>query len=121
MTEKARSSSDPAVRMYARMIMRKLSRGGGNGDEIRMGILNIMRDHGIKEGSRGVRRFAIVHVGLGFWVLHCYEPIVAGGSSCGMLLWPVCLFWGAACHPWYCNVGLTITRSQQSTGLPAYA
>eukprot|EP00882_Tetradesmus_deserticola_P013501 GHRQ01014333.1.p2 GENE.GHRQ01014333.1~~GHRQ01014333.1.p2 ORF type:complete len:240 (+),score=111.68 GHRQ01014333.1:1275-1994(+) len=53
MTEKARSSSDPAVRMYARMIMRKLSRGGGNGDEIRMGILNIMRDHGIKEGSRG--------------------------------------------------------------------
>lgn len=53
-TEKARSSSDPAVRMYARMTLGKLSRGGGNGDEIRMGILNIMRDHGIKEGNRGV-------------------------------------------------------------------
>lgn len=53
-TEKARSSSDPAVRMYARMTLRKLSRGGGNGDEIRMGILNIMRDFGIKEGARGV-------------------------------------------------------------------
>ncbi|WIA21598.1 hypothetical protein OEZ85_000786 [Tetradesmus obliquus] len=52
-TEKARSSSDPAVRMYARMTLGKLSRGGGNGDEIRMGILNIMRDHGIKEGNRG--------------------------------------------------------------------
>jgi hypothetical protein len=31
--------------MYARMTLGKLSRGGGNGDEIRMGILNIMRDH----------------------------------------------------------------------------
>lgn len=55
MTEKARSSPDPAVRMYARMVLSKLSRGGGNGDEIRMGILHIMRDHGIKEGNRGVR------------------------------------------------------------------
>jgi alpha-glucan,water dikinase len=41
--------------MYARVTLSKLSRGGGNGDEIRMGILNIMRDHGIKEGNRGVR------------------------------------------------------------------
>jgi hypothetical protein len=38
------------------MTLGKLSRGGGNGDEIRMGILNIMRDHGIKEGNRGVSR-----------------------------------------------------------------
>lgn len=52
--EKARSAPDPAVRMYCRMTLSKLSRGGGNGDEIRMGILNIMRDHGIKEGNRGV-------------------------------------------------------------------
>lgn len=52
--DKARSSPDPAVRMYGRMTLAKLSRGGGNGDEIRMGILNIMRDHGIKEGNRGV-------------------------------------------------------------------
>jgi hypothetical protein len=36
------------------MTLGKLSRGGGNGDEISMGILNIMRDHGIKEGNRGV-------------------------------------------------------------------
>jgi alpha-glucan,water dikinase len=53
-SEKARTSPDPAVRMYARVTLSKLSRGGGNGDEIRMGILNIMRDHGIKEGNRGV-------------------------------------------------------------------
>jgi alpha-glucan,water dikinase len=52
--EKGRSSPDPAVRMYCRMTLSKLSRGGGNGDEIRMGILNIMRDFGIKEGNRGV-------------------------------------------------------------------
>lgn len=52
--EKARTAPDPAVRMYCRMTLSKLSRGGGNGDEIRMGILNIMRDHGIKEGNRGV-------------------------------------------------------------------
>jgi hypothetical protein len=39
--------------MYCRIAC-KLSRGGGNGDEIRMGILNIMRDNGIKEGNRGV-------------------------------------------------------------------
>jgi hypothetical protein len=53
MAEKARSTA-PAVRMYGRMLLSKLSRGGGNGDEIRMGILNIMRDFGIKEGNRGV-------------------------------------------------------------------
>jgi alpha-glucan,water dikinase len=29
-----------------------LPRGGGNGDDIRMGILHIMRDNGIKEGHR---------------------------------------------------------------------
>lgn len=51
---KARSAADPAVRMFCRMTLSKLSRGGNNGDEIRMGILNIMRDHGIKEGNRGV-------------------------------------------------------------------
>eukprot|EP00775_Hariotina_reticulata_P004810 gene4810-5058_t len=50
---KARSAVDPAVRMFCRITLSKLSRGGGNGDEIRMGILNIMRDHGIKEGNRG--------------------------------------------------------------------
>jgi hypothetical protein len=29
-----------------------LPRGGGNGDDIRHGILNVMRENGIKEGHR---------------------------------------------------------------------
>ena len=40
--------------MYARMALSGLPRGGGNGDDIRMGILNIMRANGIKEGHRPV-------------------------------------------------------------------
>ena len=36
------------------MCMEMLPRGGGNGDDIRMGILNIMRANGIKEGHRPV-------------------------------------------------------------------
>jgi alpha-glucan,water dikinase len=31
-----------------------LPRGGGNGDDIRMGILHIMRANGIREGHRPV-------------------------------------------------------------------
>ena len=42
------------MRAWARRSLAKLSRGGGNGDEIRMGILNIMRDNGIREGHRPV-------------------------------------------------------------------
>ena len=41
------------------MALAGLPRGGGNGDDIRMGILNIMRANGIKEGHRPVRRGAI--------------------------------------------------------------
>jgi alpha-glucan,water dikinase len=51
----AREAADPDVRAWARRSLARLSRGGGNGDEIRMGILNIMRDHGIREGHRPVR------------------------------------------------------------------
>lgn len=50
--EKAIGAKDPWVRLYARMSLAGLPRGGGNGDDIRMGILNIMRAHGIKEGHR---------------------------------------------------------------------
>eukprot|EP00200_Dunaliella_tertiolecta_P010550 CAMPEP_0202370036 /NCGR_PEP_ID=MMETSP1127-20130417/1744_1 /ASSEMBLY_ACC=CAM_ASM_000462 /TAXON_ID=3047 /ORGANISM="Dunaliella tertiolecta, Strain CCMP1320" /LENGTH=1145 /DNA_ID=CAMNT_0048965873 /DNA_START=13 /DNA_END=3450 /DNA_ORIENTATION=- len=52
MADKARSAKDPRCRVYARMALEGLPRGGGNGDDIRMGILNIMRGNGIKEGHR---------------------------------------------------------------------
>lgn len=42
------------MRLYARLALAGLPRGGGNGDDIRMGILHIMRDGGIKEGHRQV-------------------------------------------------------------------
>merc|ERR1719327_1442968 len=48
--------SDPALddasRQYFRLVMAGLPRGGGDGDAIRMGILNIMRENGIKGGHR---------------------------------------------------------------------
>lgn len=54
---KARSSEGgPWSRTLARMTLAGLPRGGGNGDDIRMGILHIMRGNGIKEGHRPVRR-----------------------------------------------------------------
>lgn len=37
---------------YARLSLAMLPRGGGDGDAIRMGILQIMRENGIKEGHR---------------------------------------------------------------------
>lgn len=52
MTDKARTAEDPWCRLYARMTAGMLPRGGGNGDDIRMGILHVMRDNGIKEGHR---------------------------------------------------------------------
>uniref|UniRef100_A0A383WLS7 Uncharacterized protein n=1 Tax=Tetradesmus obliquus TaxID=3088 RepID=A0A383WLS7_TETOB len=52
MTDKARAHPDPWVRLYARLALAGLPRGGGNGDDIRMGILHIMREYGIKEGHR---------------------------------------------------------------------
>jgi hypothetical protein len=55
MAAKARGASDPRVRAYARLALGGLSRGGTHGDEIRHGILNIMREHGIREGNRPVR------------------------------------------------------------------
>ena len=53
----------PLVRHMFRCIMGTLPRGGGNGDDIRMGILNILRTHGIKEGYRP----GIEDVFLGQW------------------------------------------------------
>jgi len=49
---------DPAageVRALARRALATLPRGGGGGDDIRMGILHIMRDHGACRGERRVR------------------------------------------------------------------
>lgn len=53
--DKARAAADPWCRLYARLALAGLPRGGGNGDDIRMGILHIMRDNGIREGHRPVR------------------------------------------------------------------
>lgn len=56
MADAARGAEHPACRMLARACMATLPRGGGNGDDIRMGILNVMREHGIAEGHRpGIR------------------------------------------------------------------
>ncbi|KAK9807043.1 hypothetical protein WJX72_011773 [[Myrmecia] bisecta] len=52
MADKARSAKDPGSRMFARMCLAGLPRGGGDGDAIRMGILQIMRENGIREGHR---------------------------------------------------------------------
>lgn len=52
--EKASGADDPLVRLLARLTVSLLPRGGGDGDAIRMGILHIMRDNGIKEGHRPV-------------------------------------------------------------------
>lgn len=45
-------SNNMNARMFARLALGFTARGGGNGDDIRMGILHIMRAHGIKEGHR---------------------------------------------------------------------
>lgn len=50
----ARSSSDPMAQQLARMTLAGLPRGGGDGDAIRHGILNVMRENGIREGHRPV-------------------------------------------------------------------
>ncbi|GIM14936.1 hypothetical protein Vretimale_17803 [Volvox reticuliferus] len=50
--EKSRSSAHPLNRLLARGALAGLPRGGGNGDDIRMGILHIMRGNGIREGHR---------------------------------------------------------------------
>ncbi|GAQ90596.1 Carbohydrate-Binding Module Family 45 protein [Klebsormidium nitens] len=52
MHDKSRFAMDPAVRRFARMAMGTLPRGGGDSEQIRMGILHIMREHGIREGHR---------------------------------------------------------------------
>ena len=46
------SEIDLLSRHLFRLAMATLPRGGGNGDDIRMGILNILRTHGIREGHR---------------------------------------------------------------------
>lgn len=51
----AATAKDPLCRLFARMSLAGLPRGGGDGDAIRHGILNIMRGNGIKEGHRPVR------------------------------------------------------------------
>lgn len=55
MADKARAGSDALARQFARMALAGLPRGGGDGDAIRLGILNVMRENGIREGHRPVR------------------------------------------------------------------
>lgn len=52
MADTIRTAEDPLCRLFARLSLSLLPRGGGNGDDIRMGILHIMRQHGIREGHR---------------------------------------------------------------------
>ncbi|KAK9862996.1 hypothetical protein WJX84_004122 [Apatococcus fuscideae] len=52
MGDKVRSGSGPWARFFARLCLAGLPRGGGDGDAIRMGILHIMRENGIREGHR---------------------------------------------------------------------
>jgi len=42
------------AQQFARMTLAGLPRGGGDGDAIRHGILNVMRENGIREGHRPV-------------------------------------------------------------------
>ena len=46
------TAKDPGCRLFSRLSLATLPRGGGNGDDIRMGILHVMRDNGIREGHR---------------------------------------------------------------------
>lgn len=52
MAWKVKGAKDVAVRRFARMALATLPRGGGDSEQIRMGILHIMREHGIREGHR---------------------------------------------------------------------
>ena len=54
-----RAGSGPWARFFARLCLAGLPRGGGDGDAIRMGILHIMRENGIREGHRPVQSFLL--------------------------------------------------------------
>ena len=56
----ARAGRTPEARQLARMALAGLPRGGGDGDAIRHGILNVMRENGIREGHRPVRVHACI-------------------------------------------------------------
>ena len=46
------TAEEGLARQFFRAALATLPRGGGNGDDIRLGILQIMRENGIKEGHR---------------------------------------------------------------------
>lgn len=71
----ARSHKDPAVRRLVRATAAVLPRGGGDAEAIRMGILHIMRDFGIREVRR--RCLASRKIVNGSSCERC-----AGGCSC---------------------------------------
>lgn len=48
----ARTNADPVVRHFARLTVSGMSRGGGDSEQIRLEILNILRRNGIREGHR---------------------------------------------------------------------
>ena len=53
------------AQQLARMTLAGLPRGGGDGDAIRHGILNVMRENGIREGHRPVSPFSYPHTKAG--------------------------------------------------------
>ena len=85
----SRTAADAESRLFARLSLAGLPRGGGDGDAIRMGILNIMRENGIREGHRPVRFPAVQLPALllchAAWVLPCIEDeqqtLAAVGAS----------------------------------------
>jgi hypothetical protein len=52
MARASATAEDGMSRQLYRAALGTLPRGGGNGDDIRLGILQLMRDNGIKEGHR---------------------------------------------------------------------
>ena len=48
----SKTAEDGMARQFYRATLATLPRGGGNGDDIRLGILQLMRENGIKEGHR---------------------------------------------------------------------
>ena len=52
MARASATSEDGMSRQLYRAALGTLPRGGGNGDDIRLGILQLMRENGIKEGHR---------------------------------------------------------------------
>lgn len=67
----SRTAGSLESKLFARMSLAGLPRGGGDGDAIRMGILHIMRENGIREGHRPVCHHA-----------HSFVTMLAAATLC---------------------------------------